>query len=106
MVLLWLLYLPVQFDEICLELDIYVARDSNFYHDLVIGRNAVEFPDIEIITDSSGSRLIRKSIRQKIQQINTVSILHELMELNPKIEHLNYDIQKRVKDIFRKFLQF
>lgn len=86
---------PVQFKEICLELDIYVARDSNFYHDLIIGINAVEFPDVEIITDSCGSRLVRKSNLEKTQELNIISTLPEPFELN--IGHLSNELQEKVK---------
>lgn len=57
----------VQFEEICLELDIHVVRDSNFTYNLIIGRNAVKYPDVEIITDSLGSRFVRKLIQLSFQ---------------------------------------
>lgn len=92
----------VCFDGICLELDIHVTRDDNFTYDLLIGRNAVKYPDVEIITDSLGSRLVRK-ITPTNSQINLMSTLSDLSPLIPKIEHLNSELQERIKYIFHKY---
>lgn len=50
-----------------LELDIHVVRDIDFQYDLLIGRNSVQYPDIEIITDSTCCRLVRKPIENKAE---------------------------------------
>lgn len=92
----------VQFEEICLELEINVARDQDFKYDLLIGRNAVQYPDIGIITDFSGSRLFRKPI-EAIMVVNLMTSLSDFSELTKQIEHLDYDLQTKIKNIFLKY---
>lgn len=94
---------PVKFNEVCLELDLYVARDQDFCYDLLIGRNAVKYPDIEIITDSSGCRFVRKHIESKTDKVNLICSQAELLELNLNLDHLDCDLQQKIKQIFEKF---
>lgn len=92
----------VQFDSMCLELDVHVVRDCDIRYDLLIGRNAVEYPDIEILTDSSGCRLVRKSVEIKTE-VNFISLMSELDILRTKIEHLSLELQNKIKSIFNKY---
>lgn len=85
----------VQFEGVCLELDINVVGDNILRYDLLIGRNAVNYPDIEIITDSSGCRLSRK-LCEISPEVNLVSSLFESSELTSKIEHLSVDLQEKI----------
>lgn len=89
----------VQFEGLALELDINVVRDDAFCYDLLIGRNAVSFPDIEIITDSEGCRLSRK-LCAPLAEVNLVS---EPCELISRIDHLPVDLQDKIINIFEKY---
>lgn len=40
--------------------DIFVVRDDHLSFELLIGRNIIEHSDIQIITDDSGCRIMRK----------------------------------------------
>lgn len=91
----------IQFEDICLELDLHVTRDVNFHYDLLIGRNAVLFPDVEIITDFCGSRLVRKTVETKT--VNVISTSSELFELTAITEHLDTDLQNKIKNIFSQY---
>ncbi|KAF9410713.1 hypothetical protein HW555_010282 [Spodoptera exigua] len=60
----------VRFDDLCIELDIFVVKDTDCSYDLLIGRNAIQHPDIEIVTDSLGSRLY-PSVLESIGSVKT-----------------------------------
>jgi transposase InsO family protein len=92
----------VKFDDVCIELDIHVARDCDVRYDLLIGRNAVKYPDIEIVTDLSGSRLVRKPVSTKTE-VNLATSASDLSELTSRLEHLDDNLQEQVKQMFQKY---
>lgn len=96
---------PVKFDDICLEIEFYVARDGDFYYDCLIGRNAIQYPDIAVILDSSGCRLTRTCLPLSKCVINHVSnsLDDEMVQLNESISHLDYNLQMKIKNVFEKF---
>lgn len=77
-------------------------RDSDFQYDLLIGRNAIQYPDIELITDMTGSRLVRKYVQTE-KCVNFFSDSTDLSVLLSKIEHLDSNIQECIMDIFQKY---
>lgn len=97
---------PVRFEDVYIELDIFVVKDKHFNYDLLIGRNAVEYQDIEIITDIEGSRIRRKRVDGVDLCVNSVQIEDNLesqiTELISKIDHLDVDIQGKIIDIFQR----
>lgn len=98
--------MPVKSADLCIELDIYVVRDNDCRYDLLIGRNAVQFPDIEIVTDALGSRLVRKEIPTSKTEINFIENFRnsgQLPELYATLAHLDNDLQDKIKAIFQKY---
>lgn len=93
----------VQFDGLNLELDVYVARDCDLRYDLLIGRNAVQYPDVEIVTDAAGCRLIRKAGSSEAE-VNSITTYNYLDELAIKTEHLNMEIKEQIFTIFKENL--
>ncbi|KAF9418535.1 hypothetical protein HW555_004684 [Spodoptera exigua] len=63
--------------------------------------NAVKYPDVEIVTDSLGCRLVRKPIQTKAE-VNLTSV-SDLCELISKIDHLDSELQQKIKSIFEKY---
>lgn len=95
----------VEFEGLHLELDAHVARDTDFHYDFLIGRNAVQYPDIAIVTDSAGCRITRTTEFQLENFINELSYteVNPLDELAAGIEHLDDDLQIQVKKVFEEF---
>lgn len=97
---------PVKFDDLCIELDIFVIKDSDCRYDLLIGRNAVQYPDIEMVTDSFGSRLVRRVLPSPNLEVNSLqedSVSGQLSELTASTAHLDDDLQDKIKAIFLKY---
>lgn len=92
----------IQCEGVSIELDVHVVRDYDFHYNLLIGRNAVNYPDIEIITDSLGSRFSRKTLEVKVE-VNVCTTSTELRELTSKIEHLDSALQEKIINIFTKY---
>lgn len=63
---------PVRFEDVHVELDIFVVKDKDFNYDLLIGRNAVEHSDLEIVTDTKGSKIRRKQFDKVGLCINSI----------------------------------
>jgi hypothetical protein len=98
------LTIPVRFQELCIELDVHVARDSDFSYDFLIGLNAVQHNDIEIIVDQCGCRLARKCLPGLDNKVNTMIIQNgSSTELLSKIEHLQEHLQTKISVIFEKY---
>lgn len=96
---------PVKVNELCIELDIFVIEDANFEYDLLIGRNAIQHPDIILVTDYLGSRLVRKSVTKSSFNVNLIQKddQHFVMELASAISHLDQKLQDEIKAIFKKY---
>lgn len=96
---------PVKFDELCIELDIFVITDTDFEYGLLIGRNAIQHPDIALVTDYLGSRLVRKSITKSSYNVNLIQNvnLNSIMELSGAINSLDHQLQDRIRAIFQKY---
>lgn len=92
----------IQCEGVSIELDVHVVRDYDFHYNLLIGRNAVNYPDIEIITNSLGSRFSRKTLEVKVE-VNVCTTSTELRELTSKIEHLDSALQEKIINIFTKY---
>lgn len=99
---------PVRFDDINIELDLFVVNDQKINFNILIGRNAVEYPDIEIITDCEGSRIRRKIPDNVDLHVNTLLQLDycnvQMDELKSKIIHLEENFQKQIIDIFERHI--
>lgn len=93
---------PVKFEDICIELDIHVAQDSQLNYELIIGRNIVRHSNIKIITDSSGCKITRKELHS-CSEINLANTDKELTKLSSCIGHLEQNLQLRIKNIFKKY---
>lgn len=97
---------PVRTDDLCIELDIYVVKDQGCRYDLLIGRNAVQFPDIEIVTDALGSHLVRKKLSASNPEVNLVENVDnsdQLQHLSATLSHLDKSLQGKVEAIFQKY---
>lgn len=94
----------VQFEGVGLELDLHVARDNDCHYDLLIGRNAIQHPDIEIIADASGCRLVRKSIIKTclLPEVNAIFQSSNLDDLRSSLQHLDIELQNKIINIFEK----
>lgn len=97
---------PVRFEDICIELDIQVVRDDDLKYDLVIGRNALNHPDIELTVDSNSCTLTRKrEVHRDILKINLIydSLKDVLAELRCYIQHLDLNLKDKIISIFEKY---
>lgn len=99
---------PVRFDNIFIELDLFVVNDQTINYNLLIGRNAVEYPDIEIITDCEGSKIQRKTPNNVNLHVNTLLQLDycniQMAELKSKLIHLEGNLQNQIIDIFERHI--
>lgn len=94
----------VRSNNINIELDAYVARDSDFNLDFLIGRNVVDHPDIEIITNHDGCKLSRKITLSNVYLVSSIETEDShISELRGNIAHLNDDLQKQIIALFRKY---
>lgn len=94
--------IPVKFEDFCIRLDVFVVKDSDFCYDLLIGRNAIQHPDLEIVTNHLGSRLVRKHITTSGSDINIIWD-DPSSELSSKISHLDNVTQGSISAIFLKY---
>lgn len=98
---------PIQFDDVCLELDLYVVEDFNFPCDCIIGKNAIQLPDIAIVSDSKGSRLIRTplppSVTHHVNMIQCASTENDFANLTNSIKNLDPSLQQNIMSIFKKY---
>ncbi|KAH0811885.1 hypothetical protein GEV33_010906 [Tenebrio molitor] len=51
----------------------FVVRNCDLSYEAILGRNAVQYDDIGIVTDKTGARLIRMNALSKPKQVNVVS---------------------------------
>lgn len=97
----------VKFPDVCIELTIYVVRDSDFKYDCIIGTNALNHPGIAIVSDKGGNKLIRTSVSSKDLIVNSISdqitYTTNAKCLNDRIGHLDTDLQIKIKEIFSKY---
>ncbi|XP_046141101.1 uncharacterized protein LOC123987675 [Osmia bicornis bicornis] len=49
----------MQSEDVSLEIDLYVIRDCDSSHDVIIGRNVLSHADLRMVTDIGGTRLLR-----------------------------------------------
>lgn len=98
--------IPVRFDDVCIEIDVFVVKDEYFNYDFLIGRNAIQFPEIEIITDINGSKLVHKQSSKIQLNISCISKNENdiILELRSKLENLDENLQGKVINIFQKHL--
>lgn len=96
---------PVKFDETCIEIEFNVARDSDFHYDCLIGRNIVHYPDISVVMDSTGCRVIRNTSTVRIKIVNQIEtcIEDKLDQLSESIRHLDTTLQVKIQRIFEKY---
>lgn len=97
---------PVRFDDVCIEMDVCVVKDDLFNYDFLVGRNAIQRPDIEVITDFNGSKLVNKKISDSILNVNSMiqDDSNMIMELTSKLSNLDKNLQDQVTSIFQKHL--
>jgi hypothetical protein len=57
----------VECETASFELDFFLVRDADLEYEAIIGKNVTQYPDILIITDTSGTRLER--LRSQIQTV-------------------------------------
>ena len=96
---------PVIFDDLRIELDIFVVSDIDCSYELLIGRNAIQHSDIEIVTDSLGSRLRRKSVPERsfLNMLQKHCHGDSFSELSFIMAHLDDSLQNKIKAIFQKY---
>lgn len=96
---------PVRFDEICVEIEFNIARDSDFRYDCLIGRNIIQHPDISIIIDSNSCKVVRKRPLVADEAVNQIepSVISQFEQLNESIGHLDIDLQNKIKNLFEKY---
>lgn len=63
---------PIKFEGKCIELDIFVVKDTDFCYDILIGKNVIQYPDTEIVTDCLGSWLVLKTAAKSGLDINFI----------------------------------
>lgn len=99
---------PVRFDDIYIELDLFIVDDKKIDYNLVIGRNIVEHSDVEIITDCKGSRIRRKKLDDIVLHVNMLLDQNysnvQLTELKSKLSHLDIELQQQIIKIFEKHI--
>lgn len=103
-----IIQVPVQFDDVCIELDLLVAKDRDLRYDLLIGRNVIGYPDVELVTYLNGCRLRRKS-HLGLEIVNTVNVMASpLCDLRTSIDNLNRYLQDEDKSwlFFKTTLMF
>lgn len=95
---------PVKINEICIEIEFKVARDSEFHYDCLIGRDIVQYSDISVVMDSMGCRVTRRATSLLTDVVNyTETSTNELGLLDNLVYHLDIDLQNKIKTIFDKF---
>ncbi|KAH9641258.1 hypothetical protein HF086_016431 [Spodoptera exigua] len=74
---------PVRFNDVCIELDLNVVS-NDFVYDCIIGQDVVKYADIAIITDTSGTKLVRKNIvnLNRATNFSNVSLTNLFREWN------------------------
>lgn len=92
----------VRFDDVCIELDLHVIDDDKFAYDCIIGQDVVKYADIAIITDVSGTKLIRKKLNCLTECKIDKSQKDILLE---QIKNLDSDLQTKIKDVFDRYHQ-
>lgn len=96
--------LPVRFSNDHLEIEFCVANDSDCHYDCLIGRNAVQNPNVAIVLDFSGCRLERVNYTDSVNIISppntTDNHIQDLVELT---SHLDISLQHKIRNIFDKF---
>lgn len=94
---------PVKFEDVCIELDLHVARDQDFPYELLIGRNVVSHPDIQITVDSEGCRLAWKELASAATiYLANDNPYHAFDELQSCIQNLDTNLQESIIKIFKK----
>lgn len=100
---------PVKFDEICLEIEFHVARDRDFYYDCLIGRNAVQHPDVAVVMDTSGCKVTCTRLNNISKPMNTddkPSLPNsdpDFKQQTEMISHLDNTLQNKITEIFQKY---
>lgn len=89
---------PVHFNDVCIELDLNVVS-NDFVYDCIIGQDVVKYADIAIITDTSGTKLVRKNIvnLSKNNLENNQNLLSE------SVQNLDKKLQDKIITIFDKY---
>lgn len=94
---------PVKFEDVCIELDLYVARDVDFRYDLLIGRNITKYPDISIVMNSAGCKIQRIHLPYT-DEANMAEFDENdaIADLHTKIAHLDSELQDKICEVFNK----
>jgi hypothetical protein len=77
----------------------FVVRNCDLSYEAILGRNAVQYDDIGIVTDKTGARLIRMNALSKPKQVNVVSTGW----IPPTISNLNGVEQARFSSLMSRF---
>ncbi|KAH0820498.1 hypothetical protein GEV33_002293 [Tenebrio molitor] len=89
----------VETEEVSLELRMFVVRNCDLSYEAILGRNAVQYDDIGIVTDKTGARLVRMNALSKPKQVNVVSTGW----IPPAISNLNGVEQARFSSLMSRF---
>lgn len=95
---------PVRFENVALQLELYVVKDNDFNFDCIIGANAVQYPDVAIVSNCMRTTIVQvppSSIDFKKPVINSIEVGEP--DLSSFINHLDRNLQKQIKDIFLKY---
>lgn len=96
---------PVQFDDTCIEIEFNVARNTDFRYDCLIGRNITQYPDISILMNSEGCKVIQIESSMTAGEVNQVEsgVNDQGNQLNESISHLETNLQSKIKALFEKY---
>ena len=99
---------PVQYRDLCIDIEFYVAADKDFHYDCIIGRNAVKQSNVAIVLDSVSTKLVKISNPPTPQSIigSLQMQLDSRLDINSltiALAHLDTSLQNSVINIFQKY---
>lgn len=99
---------PVQYQDLFIDIEFYVAADNDFHYDCIIGRDAVaKQPNVAIVLDSVSTKLVQ--IDKYTPQLVIGSLRTQLISckdinsLKIALGHLDASLQSSVINIFQKY---
>lgn len=97
---------PVQFNDLSINLELYVAKDEDFRYDCIIGRNVIQNSNVAVVLDSSGTKLVKLKNKPdlfigsfKKQSIPSVDSKY----LAEALGHLEASLQNSIITILQKY---
>lgn len=98
---------PVHFQDLCKEIEMYVAKDVDFRYDCIIGRNIIEYQDVAILFNSLGTKLVKtKNDALPLQIASLMSKAEPSIDLKKfmdSLSHLDKYLKDNIINIFQKY---